>query len=259
MTLALVSPTDSYEANAIGFIPPVTRGLVGFFLHGSAAGPLGKNYAPGGADAAVVGSPVLSARSVRFKSLTNYLQTNLPQTADLTFLTVAKSTDTLVAGTNATCPMFISNYSGPRSADTTKTSYGASLFLLGVAAGAPAANLRGGYAAYDGASGATNSASAQLALADASQFAMLAFTKSGTARKVYNKTAGTSATYDAGALVNDIATTLFRIGSGYADYAGLSDIAMTAVYNVGLTDAEVETMYQFQKAFYARNGRGIAI
>lgn len=84
MTDLIVQGAD-FSANAVGYAPPVASGLeyLNFF---NSESQIGRNLAPGKASGAVVGSPVQNVEFVTFSNLTNYVQTDVDQTDDMTVI-----------------------------------------------------------------------------------------------------------------------------------------------------------------------------
>lgn len=89
LNLGVALPGDGYPAMS-GFEIPVISGLAGAYLFGEGASMLGYNYAPGMADAVVVGTPVIGAGYASFGA-DAYLQTAVAEAADMTIFSVARS------------------------------------------------------------------------------------------------------------------------------------------------------------------------
>ena len=100
----IVLPGDNYPS-IHGFNIPVTSGLEGAFLFGDGTAQMGRNYAPGKANATVVGAPVAGAGFGVF-SEAGYLNTGISETAEMTIITVCRDS----SGQVDPKPGFIGNH-----------------------------------------------------------------------------------------------------------------------------------------------------
>lgn len=231
-------------ANSIGFAPPVSDGLVGWFHIGGTSAASIRNRAENGADAVVAGSPVFSTGYGTFDGPTNRLDTTILDTTAITYLAVAKSSQNFAVSTQR--PMIVGAY-GAIGAQF----WGSCLIVTGTPSAAPAATIAVHGGRDDGASGSLIY-SASLTVADFSAWTFLAgSTKAEAAvggRKIYDKTNGTSATATpATARVAHPSRTvqLGAASSGLID--GTADVAWAAIYNRELSEAEIDKIYAFVK------------
>jgi hypothetical protein len=232
-----------FSAVAGGFIPPIAEGLKYWNFFGGDAAKSARNLAPGGAAAALVNSPAISPSYVSLggasQSGAAYIETGVAETAALTYLLVSRATADMAVQGNR--PMLIGNYNFAASPK------GAALYDV------VATIIRADAAYTDGAtiSSATtdiNVTSGQLA---AWNFKAASF-GNATPRKVYNKTLGASATSGAETRQRSLNTAAtIRVGTSLSGLFGPNDQAFAAVYNRQLTDAEIETIYQFVKTYLA--------
>jgi len=250
MTTRITIAGADFSANAVGFIPPVADGLAGWFYLGDTIAETQRDRA-GIADGVLVGSPTINAGYVSFNGYSSgqRMQTSIVETANITLLTVARSSDAFSSG--ATKPMFVTNY----GADPGHSNLliGASIYVDGGTPPAALVRLGGGQDNNGTVQGQVNTV---LTTADATIWnfyaGSLAATSSdtaatGNARKLYNSTTaqtGTSSNYPR--VPHTVNT--FRVGAAYnANFSGFCDIAFAAIYNRVLSDAEVETIYQAVK------------
>lgn len=260
MTLALVSPTSSFEGSNIGFIPPIADdSLKLWHFFGSKFGPLGKNLAIGVGDSVVIGTPVLSERYVSLVGATNYLKTVVTQQPDYTIFAIGRSPETKPSGGQYyPNPFFISTYWAPRVGDPTANGIGTSLYINQVttAAGTAAGSVAGIAGQWSGVAGSGNSVvGANIDKVDTTSWHLYAFVKEGINRTIFDLTGNRTATTpgDAGKQ-DDISADTFLIGSSYDDEAGPVDLAHVSMYYRALTLPEVSMMGAFFRTFYAKRG-----
>lgn len=84
----IVLPGDNYPS-IHGFSIPVTSGLEGAYLFGDGLGQVARNYAPGKAQASMVGAPVAYSGYCNFGA-DGYIDTGIAETADMTLITVCR-------------------------------------------------------------------------------------------------------------------------------------------------------------------------
>lgn len=230
-------------ANPDGWNPPFSmNGLVYAGIYGR--GSVSKNYAPGGIDAVVFGAPVVSDHFALLSEF-DYLDTNIPTSKAATLIAVVKKT------ASADRQFIISSYAG--------SNYGKSLLI-----DPPNARLTG-YSHYKG----NNSAGAPVNTAIGSWYPMsdadgrpaLVFHRD-TGQQLSlgdmtgNKVVNTQTPGDATAYVDP--TLKFKIGHSNSNYkSSPTSIAAAMIYDRALSDAELEGVYQYFKAYFSR--RGISI
>lgn len=109
MGTAIVAKNSNAEtAGMKKFIPPVTRNLEAWHFLNSDVSKAATNYALGKPNAVVVGSPLEFSEYIQFKGQSNYLQTEVAETATQTIFSVIRTKDTLVDLDHL--PAFYGNY-----------------------------------------------------------------------------------------------------------------------------------------------------
>ena len=93
-------------------IPPVSRGLEGWFCFDTAIERVGFNRALGKSNAKVIGAPVVFSTHARFKGGSNYLETAIAETPDLTIIVVGKASGPLGGTGTSTAVPYVGNYGG---------------------------------------------------------------------------------------------------------------------------------------------------
>lgn len=226
-------------------VPPVTRGLEGWFTFDSDASRFSFNRAIGKSDAAVVGAPVAYATHGRFKGLTSYLQTAIEETDEQTLIVVGKS---VVAPTGAADGAFyVGNYQGnSKSPGYTGAAFGTSIFHSASTA------VTGG-SSRDNGSGGISSAQVLLTGTPTTWAIRAVRTKSGVPTDVYNLTAGTKAS-SSSALARVIADTKHRIGSATGSFSGEVDISSVAIFSKYLAEDELFQLASVMRKRMARLG-----
>jgi hypothetical protein len=257
MGLSIVVKGADFSNGAVGYIPPVPNGLQYLNIFGGEGINQGRNLALGKSGAEVVGAPVVGQNSATFVPLTSYIQTSVADSDSITMMVVARSP---VPRANT---MIVSNYGSNRKA-ASGTTFATSLMMRPQSApNAEQTYEEMGASEWDGANSSSSNFRAASMLRPIGGIQALVGRREGVAtskwRRVDNKTAKTSA------VSTPIAGTVFdlgqpyRVGCGYTQYGSLvgPEVFFAAIWDRALTDAEVETMYQAVKAYYA--GRGIVI
>lgn len=240
-TIIRVAGAD-FSANAVGFLPPVASGLVGWFLLGGTIDQSVRNLAQGGANATAVGSPSVSAGYCTFDGNTpSHLQTSIAETQDMTLIVVMRSSDTFADNTHAPAPI------GTFQSAQTPIGVGL-LFLSGTL---PTIELRLVAGLDNGTAPVTS-----LNVTNPDQWKCLAaVVQSGAHRDVHNLTDATSTTAVSGARVGaGISARTVRIGASYGGNRGTSNIAFAAVYSRALSVGELAAIYAFAKPILAARG-----
>lgn len=250
MGLVLKVSDSSFEENAVSYLPPVPEGLMYWGFLNDSLSKVGRNFAPGGRPAAVVGSPPVTAKGVVLTSA-NHIQTAVNQTSAFTLIAVSHP---VVDG--AESGMFISNYTSPRAGGVAGTSFGVSLYVQAddVAAGTFVPRLN--VSSFSGAPGASSVLNqATLPPTDITKPAFLVGTFDAADKivRLQNLSAGTNAAAAAFNDAVDIGITPFKIGasplSTYPNKA--KNFHFAAIYNRKLTDDEVALVYARVKAYLA--------
>ena len=232
-------------------IPPVTRGLEGWFNFDTDASRFGFNRALGKADADVFGAPVAYATHGRFKGLANFLETQIAESANETIIVVCKAAAAIPAGSSgngdANTPFYAGNFYGPTvTAGLTGSSFGVNLFATAQT------SLIGAVSRSNGAGGAT---SGQVPLTGevATDWAIRCVRATPTETATFNLTKNTK-TVAPLAAARALASTKVRIGGATTVFAGEADISAVAVYSEALTDAEIAAVAGLMRTRMRRLG-----
>lgn len=225
---------------------PVTRGLEGWFTFDTDSSRFAINRVKGKPKAQVIGTPVAYPTHGRFKGMTNYLRTAIPETDEFTFLVVGKA---VVAPTgNVDGVALVASYLGdPVAPGITGYPAGANLFLRSAAGGTAAA------ARSDGAGGSVPDMVGIPNGSPTSWRILVARAKSGEGTKFFdltNNTVGIGTDTRQRILNNRT----LQIGSAYKDFNGESDISSVAIFSKALTDAEINATAALMRVRMARLG-----
>lgn len=249
-TLITIAGAD-FSANSVGFIAPVTTGLLGWWWLGGSVAETQQDRA-GIANATLAGSPTIGSGYVTFGgySAGQYLTTAVTEVDAMTLLVAARSTEAAHTGTDL--PMFVSNYGA--DAGNGGINLGASIYVASgtVPAGtirlAAGQNNNGTVQAQTNTTFSTATATSWNfyagSLADTSEVN----TTTGNARVLYNSTTDQTNTSSNYPRVSHSVNKM-RIGGGYSStFSGSCDVAFAAFYSGVLTDTQIETIYQTVKA-----------
>ncbi|WPE28598.1 hypothetical protein PshuTeo1_43550 [Pseudomonas hunanensis] len=211
-------------------IPPVTRGLRGWFTFDTDAGRFKLNRAIGGTDAVMVGTPVAYSTHGRFKGGVNYLQTNIEETDEQTILVVGKAV--ALPASSADGAFYVGNYNGnSKTPGYTGSAFGTSIFHQ-----SPTTLTAG--AGRDNGSGVATSGQIGLTVTPTSWALRAMRTKSLVPTDIYNLTTGAKAS-SSNALARVLAESNYRIGSATTLFSGEVDISAVAIYDKYLSDDEI--------------------
>ena len=212
-------------------IVPVTRSLEGWFCFDTALERIGFNRAPGKANAKIVGAPVVSANSVRFKGGSNFLETVISETEKFTYIVVGKTIGPLGGTGTATSAPYIGNYGGvPIGAYPSSGSLLYHLTDTSLTALAWRVNTEG-----------TGSTSGTATITDTpAAWGLRVMVSNGElGTKVTNHTIGTTGNQPL-ATPRLLSSSPLRIGAVYGtNMLGETDISFVAAYSDALTDAEI--------------------
>ena len=236
------------EAFAREYAAPVRRNLEAWHFLNTSAAKASRNYAPGKPSGFVVGAPVESAGFMTFKGLANYIQTATPETAEQTFFSVVRSADTFASDANR--PMFYGTFKQPLPGGTdTDTTFGCALYAT-TATGITATAGRGNTTADDTAAGVSL---AGQTLASWSLIVQTVYADL-TPTTTKNETDGATGTASASALPRLVSAGKYRIGSGFLQFGGLTDMAFFAAYSAVLTASEKAAVVADIRAQMLRRG-----
>lgn len=220
-------------------VAPVNRGLEGWFQFDTDAARFGFNRALNKSNAAMIGLPVAYATHGRFKGLSNYLQTPIGETEEMTFLVVGKAAAAIPAGASgagdANTPFYVGNYRGmSKTSGYAGAVLGTNLFHVG------AATVTGQGARSDGAGGVSNG-NVSLTGEAPVNWAIRGIRVSNGETKVFNLTSGTSLVI-ANTASRILADTNIRIGSGTQNFGAEVDISAVVIASVAWTDSEIQAV-----------------
>lgn len=226
--------------------PPVTRGLEGWFTLDTDMQRFSLNRAPGKPDATIVGAPSAFAAFGRFKGNINYLQTQIPDTDEVTVIVVGKSTSPLIVGGDSA--FLVGAHSGPViTPGFTGNGSGASVFL-------DHPTLSKSIATRSNGSGGTTTGGVSLTGTPTNTWALRSIrAKSGVATVFVDHTANITV---AGVDLNPrvLTSNNYRIGSATAGFPGESDISFVAIHSATLTDIELAAQVAVIRKRMARLG-----
>lgn len=228
--LDIVLKDVSYSRRALAYDLPVKAGCVGWWFLGGDIDQSAVNLAEGYPDATVIGSPAINDYYLGLKSKNNILRTEALLGSAWTLIVVGRNTDTLVDAEHQPVLIGTSGESGGGNIfhNATTTTVAMNSYPGGVSNTLTLASTPGNW-------------KMAAAVADADN------------QTLYNLTLGTSDTEaNSGALTPS--TTKVGIGGGgnmLNSQQGTSDIAMAAIYNRVLAEAELETIYDRLKPYYA--------
>lgn len=241
MGVRIIAKDVDSEAYATEYSPPVRRGLEGIhFLNGTPT-KAAHNYAPGKPSGVVIGAPVASQGFLSCKSLSNFIQTGIPETDLATVFVIARSTD--LGTSDAVRPAFYATQDGP-GADGAGTAQGLALWHSGsqvrslVGYLTPESTtfidvnlvepLVANFAIY-----VQIVAANKIELRDVTRSISGSVVPAGTRRRTTNK---------------------FRIGSSFKSLRGTSDIAVFQAHSVVLSEDEIAATVADLRAYAARKG-----
>lgn len=232
-------------ANPDGWTPPFSmEGLLYAGIYGR--GDLAKNYAPGGADAVVYGSPVVTDHFATLSS-SNYLDTGVPTSKTATLIAVVRKTIT------ANRQFVISSYK--------QSNYGKSLLI-----DPPNAKLitYSHYKGVDGTGAPVSTPFASAFVLNNADGRPTFIASRDTGKKLIlsemtdNRTTGNTATENVESYVDS--TLKYKIGYGNApDIGAPVPVAAAMIYDRPLSDTELQAVYQYFVGYFERRGISIGI
>jgi hypothetical protein len=228
-------------------VPPVTRGLEGWFTFDTDVSRFALNRAIGKADAAVIGSPTAYATHGRFQGRFNFLQTPIAESDEQTLIVVGKSVNAPTGSGDAS--MLVGNFTGTSATPgLTGGASGTNIYLR------TSTKVTGGAGRDNSAGGIINDAAETTGMLPTAWAIRAVRTKTGVPTKVYDLTAHVSAE-SSNSLTRGLSNTMFRVGSGTStDFAGASDISAVAIYSKYLTDDEINLIAATMRKRMARLG-----
>lgn len=242
--MRLILPNVDGRANALGFRPPVSTGLVGWWWLGGSKSASEKNHAYT-SQAALMGSPTIHESYVSFGGFAanQWLQTEIAETEDLTWMCVARTGGTLASA--AERPALLTTWAGSDPGYANQTN--GSLLYYPSTTGGTQGTLTGGVGHHTGGT-VTMDLGATLSVADRGAWAFLgmSFNDTSNEKVLFNKTLGTSATNTVSTSRSPRTELKLRIGGGHNSTAGgPCDMAWAAAYSSGLTAEQIQDTYEF--------------
>lgn len=239
ISLGSVSPWYSKIAS------PVERGLQGWWTFDTDISRIGFNRAPGGADARIIGTPLVTANCARFTGNSAYLQTEVPDSDEMTLIALCR---TVAAPTGLSDgAMFVGAYQGlPIAPGFTGTSVGANLYAVS------ATHVTASSARSDGATGILPGTTTVASVP--TTWALRAMrTSSAGVTKAFDLTAGVSVTGSA-PTQRVLNGNKLRIGSATTLMSGQSDISSVVIATAAWTDSEIALVAALMRKRAARLG-----
>lgn len=245
------------EAYATEYGAPVRRGLEGIFFLNTSLEKCTHNYAPGKSSGvnSIVGTPTIGAGYLSCKSMTNFVQTDIRETEEMTMFVISRSPELPPGATSnpsAVQPLLIGNY-GSVTAINTPGDNGSGCVMW-----TPSDTNCSGGGGYDSISDPNLNTNTQAALTgeDTKVWRIYAFRVAIGAVTAWNGTTGKTATTVIDApRKRRLSKRTMRLASGYlATQTGAVDIAVAQIHNVALTDAEVTKTIANLKAYALRKG-----
>lgn len=252
-----------------GFLrPPINSALEGIFLlDGTRDGTVSaaqavlnacKNRAEGKPDAIAAGAPVANARSLTLTNNTNYLQTQIAESDNMTIVVLNRGD--YAAGN------YVGNVQSPRAAGGSQKSYGVGM-QTNAATAANGNSYVASFGQYDGllttvsailpASGLYNpddTAWMAWALRVSETVAGGGVGSTGTVTRDLLTPASRNSVVRAAGQVRDKGAGTLRIGSGYISDSSKADpitLGLVMVYSAALNDADLAATYAWLRAFAA--------
>lgn len=237
MSFFVKSVGASYGKNVGSIRYPVLRGLLGAYIFDSVVNQL-VNWAPGGSPLTKVGTPTTNPLSVTVSGGTNYFDTGVLETSDMTLVAIFKKE-------NATSQTSVF---GNRNSDAAVASIGTSINKYANLAHLEMGQTGGASAVQHSLAGVADGAAV---------FAAVRAIGSTTVIRGSMGHGGTLVHGDAGTgyvrQVEPAVTMKVGPGPGIA-WANACDIYAAAVHNLVLSDEEISQVYTFMRTKYAALG-----
>jgi hypothetical protein len=232
-------------------VPPVTRGLEAWFTLDTESSRFFLNRAIGKVNAAMIGAPAAYATHGRFKSLTSYLQTQVPESTEMTIVVVGKAVAAIPAGASAfgdaNTPAYVANGSGAA------VTPGYSGNTVGVSLHHVAPTALTTFTPRDNGSGSPGSGVLTLSADTPTDWGIRALRITASGQANFNLTKGIKVE-NSGQNARILNGNLFRIGSAVSGFAAEVDISAVAIYSVALTDSEIAQVADVMRKRMVRLG-----
>lgn len=239
MGVRIIATGVDAEQYASEYSSPVVRSLEAIFFQNTSLEKVSHNYVPAKLSGSIVGTPSPTATATTFKSMANYVTTDVTETDYMTWFIVARSE---LDGTNqASRAVFLGNY------DSTSNPPGCGMYIQNT-------NRVSGFACY-GVDAASNvlvasSVNSTKTVTDWNLYAVIVQPGGVTMRNLTTNQTGTIANVNP----RRKATTKIRIGSSITTYSGQCDIAVAQLHSATLTETEIQTVAADLRAYALRRG-----
>lgn len=210
---------------ATEYAAPVSRGLEAIYFLNTQVVDWSHNYAEGKGSGKVFGAPIPSAGFTTFKSLTNYIETDVSETDEMTWLVLGRSE---LDGTDQSSrAVFLSNYG------TSQDPPGSGVYIQNT-------NRVSAFACY-GTDVNTNAvvASSVNSTEPVTHWNLYAVIIQAGTVTMRNLTTGQTGTV-ASVKPRRKGPGKLRIGSSVGNYTGVCEIAMVQMHSVVLNEAEIQ-------------------
>ncbi|MCE1053433.1 MULTISPECIES: hypothetical protein [Pseudomonas putida group] len=228
----VVLPGNNY-LSIFGFNIPVKSGLEGAFLFGDGGAQIGRNYAPGKANAVVVGSPQAMNGYTTFNE-TGYLESGISETAEMTIIIVCRDS----TGNADPRPGFIGNHFDIASGGVAIFTASETVFR--------AQNIKNKLSDYCNLNATDTIAT----------FTPMALRVRNNAPSVMrNMTTGANAASTSSAARTIDAARKIQIGRIPSDgFKGLNDMMAAIIYSRSITDEELSVLTDWLKGYCLSHG-----
>ncbi|MFJ2445150.1 hypothetical protein [Pseudomonas sp. NPDC087626] len=224
--------TDGAITPTLKVIANVDRGLEGWFEFDTSVSNFNLNRAPNKPNAVIIGSPSAYSSHGRFKGLTNFIQTPIGDSDEVTIIVVARTV--LTPTGNADGSILVGGYTGTSvTSGITGSAAGANIYL------ANPTSATGSASRNDGAGVATAAGVSGNGIIPTSWAIRSVRAKTGSPTILTDHTAGLSFT-GTSILQRALNGNKYRIGSGTSSFIGECDISMAAIFSAYHSDAELQ-------------------
>lgn len=244
--------TTIYLPNAVAesingkYVAPVTDGLEYWHFFNTSQDKVKHNFAPGKVDPTPVGTITAQANYAEFKSLSNYLQTELIEPMEFTLIAVVK-TPNVDFSTFADKPAFFGTFRAlPLDGSSTSSLYGTTLFINDATTISLTATRKG--------TGDPTSAPANLTGINPNSWGLYVGRVSYTSTELKSHTLNITDLDDAGGLQRFRSKGKIKIGGVNDDFGGINHQAFQALYSRVLTDAEVALVVKRVRDYMFKRG-----
>ncbi|QER74755.1 hypothetical protein F3P16_06160 [Acinetobacter baumannii] len=208
------------------------------------------NFAPLKKRAQIIGSVGVQPNYTSFKSLSNYIQTDIREQNEMTTFVVAKTAT--VPDSTASAVSFIANYKSPPLDGSTGNLLNSFYFGINSAGKLMTISLQGNNAT----DASPVAAASGIQTWTANEYHLVAARLTNTRVQHWDKTKNYSIYADL-TKPRYLAANKLRIGSTYTDFTGDVDIALLIHYPRALSDSEIDTVTAWIRNYMA--GRGITV